>query len=32
MKEIKTEEALGFAMEQIPKGAFLTVRAEKKRT
>jgi flavin reductase (DIM6/NTAB) family NADH-FMN oxidoreductase RutF len=27
MKEIQTQEALGFAMEQIPKGAFLTVQA-----
>ena len=31
MKEIQTEEALGFAMEQIPKGAFLTVQAGKEK-
>jgi len=31
MKEIQTQEALGFAMEQIPKGAFLTVEAGKEK-
>ena len=31
MKEIREGEALAFAMEQIPKGAFLTVRAGKEK-
>ena len=31
MKEIQTEEALGLAMAQIPKGAFLTVQAGKEK-
>jgi len=31
MKEIREPEALPFVMEQIPKGAFLTVRAGKEK-